>query len=118
MKVLVVKDGTVPVVVAKLLAETTVEEAEEYRQRSQDDDLEFEIFGGIPDDAEALDVTWADSMGFTVEPITVADWFKYRQEDEDGGPIEVVRPGEYVQSDISHGEDESWYSHLFVLRGF
>ena len=119
MKVLIVKDGTVPIVVAKIIATDWGPEGAEDGELALDrygiesDVLEtFEVDG----EPEALDVTWADGEGFSVYGTTLAEWFKYRQEDECGGKIEpVLAPLHFVQSDICHGEDEHWYSHLFVL---
>lgn len=125
MKVLVVKDGTVPVLVAEVLATdfgpaTEDEEYDELRRRTESGDLELETFE-VEGSPEALDVSWADGEGFSVYGITISDWFKYRQEDECGGTIETVngKQGElhFVQSDVCHGEDEHWYSHLFVIGG-
>lgn len=113
MRVLIVKDGTIPVLVARVVA--TDIDADDIWERTAENDLGLEVFE-VPDDAEALDVTWSESMGYTVDAITVAEWLESRQADETGGKLEIVDIGHFVQSDISHGEDEHWYSHLFDLR--
>lgn len=117
MNVLVVKDGTVPILVAEVL----------YTDLGDHENDEYEGIGDIEHDyierfsvdgrPEALDISWADGDGFSVYGTTVADWLKNRQEDEAGGTIEEVSPGHLVQSDTAHGEDEAWYAHLFDLRG-
>src|SRR3954469_22767193 len=103
MRLLLVKDGTIPVVVARVLA--TDIDADDLAERTGDYDLGQELFE-VPDDAEAIDVTWRDDMGFTFEATTVAQWMRDRQEDDGGGPIEPVTTGHFVQSDISHGKDD------------
>ena len=120
MRVLVVKDGTVPVVVARVLG-ADMESSDWLEVATQDSNLELELFE-VDGDPEALDVTWADGEGFSVYGTTIEAWMKDRQADECGGPIDVVngRQGHLhlVQSDVCHGsEDEHWYSHLFVIGG-
>lgn len=116
MRVLVVKDGTVPVVVARVLAIDG--ELEPYGKIGSIDHEDIEVFE-VEGEPEALDVTWADGEGFSVWGTTIETWFKDRQADYCGGPIETVDPRQghlhFVQSDICHGEDEQWYSHLFIL---
>lgn len=113
MRVLIVKDGTIPVLVARVLA--TDGDTDELEERTSDGDLGLEVFE-VPDDAEALGVAWHEDDGFTVYATTLAEWLKGSQADDTGGPIEPVDIGHLVQSDIAHGEDEHWYSHLFDLR--
>lgn len=114
MRVLVVKDGTVPILVAKVLA--TDKPPGGWPEGVGDIDHEYaELFDIDEEDPEALDIAWADSMGFTVYATTIAQWFEDRQADPNGGPISYS-DGQFIQSDIGHGEDEQWYAHLFILR--
>lgn len=113
MRVLIVKDGTVPVLVARVLASDG--DTDELADRTGDFDLALEVFE-VPDNAEALDVTWSDDRGYTVDAVRVAEWMLNRQADDTGGPIVPVDIGHFVQSDIAHSDDEHWYSHLFDLR--
>ncbi len=115
MNVLVVKDGTVPILVAEVFY-ADVTDIDEVRDRTDGGDLELEVFE-VEGRPEGLDISWADGDGFTVYGTTLGAWLHDRQDDETGGPIEEIAAGSFVQSDISRGDDAGWYSHFYDLRG-
>lgn len=116
MQVLIVKDGTVPLVVAEVLAHDWGE-LEPYEGIGDIDHDYIEVFE-VEGKPEALGVVWADGDGFSVFGTTIEEWMKDAQADDTGGPVEVVngKAGQLhlVQSEVTSG-DERWYSHLFVL---
>ena len=65
MQLVILKDGTVPVAVAKVLA--TDGDLSDWRDEVANDDAHsyVEVFD-VPDDSTAIGVSWADGMGFEV----------------------------------------------------
>lgn len=114
MKVLVVKDGTVPILVAKVLYTDLRDTVFEGVGNIEHEVAELFDVGNIY--TEALYVCWADGEGFSVSPVTMSEGFVLLQDPSDPRePITEVSPGHFVTT-VDPGDNE-WYAHLFDLRG-
>lgn len=118
MRVLVVKDGTVPVMVAEVLYSDPADlggTLDKLTIDGQDVHETLELFEVPGEGHEGLDVTWSEDMGFSVSATTLGAWLKEVQHDEEALTIEEVSPG-HLAVTFGFNPDRESYGHFFDLR--
>jgi hypothetical protein len=110
MKLLVLTDGTVPVVLTRVLHEDGFEDLLE--RDDVDDHIFWHRVFEVPDDSRYAVLSWFDGNGFDLAGYTDRDesWQAFS---EDAEGIAPVGPGHFSAT-IEPGDDEG-YVHWFEL---
>lgn len=120
MDILILKDGTIPIGVAKLLAQDVSNEDGLVQQLSHEvgEDLHHvaEVF--TVHDAPYLMVAWHEEDGFdatTTENLALAfDWLNHGATEEEIATSQL--DGKHWAVTVRPGDHE-WYKHLFIIGG-
>ena len=120
MELVILKDGTIPVMVARVVARDHGADLETYAEELAEGEAHsyVEVFK-VEDGSTYVTVTWDEFSGYTVAGWNRLDWaLDHVADKKHGAPVEEYEPGKhwnvtYCDPD-GDGDDES-YGHVFAI---
>jgi hypothetical protein len=119
MQVIIIKDGTVPMAVAKVLRTDGPFDVQKHIEANDpnSDAHQFVEAFEVPDETRFLGVTWDEFMGFQVQSYTTLG--DALNELDEGATGEAIKDsnidGQHWSVTYDPGENES-YGHVFDIR--
>lgn len=121
MRLVILKDGTVPIVVLKEVGrdsadENVKREVESIAEELADSDLHssVELFE-VEDDSRYVVITWQDGWGFTVTGHDAEVLALDHLEDGEPGSARLYGPGHWGRVYGDEDADDCGYGHVFAI---